>query len=97
MTTTTILDGTGTTSSPFTVDRWGRVTVSVSGASQAAMVVVEARPADEPTAPWVPAQGGVWDAAQIRHLRAGPGLTYRARAAVAGPVVRITTALGVTT
>ena len=95
--TETILDGTGTTSPAFTFDRWGRVTVFVSGASAAVTVAIEARPADEPGAPWVPAQGGVWQQDQVRHLRAGPGLEYRARAAAAGPVVRITTELGVTT
>ena len=69
----------------------------VTGASVAAAVQLDARPADVPTAAWVPVAGATFDADEMKTWCVDHLLEYRARAGSAGPTVRITTELGMTT
>ena len=94
MATQTILDGTTTTSPSVRFDRWGRASVSVSGATSSNTVVMEGRPAGE-SAPWVALADGVWDSPEVRLLRVDAAYEYRFRAGSAGPTARITTELGI--
>ena len=97
MATQTILDGTAAVSPAFTFDRWGQASVTVSGATDSNVVVMEARPVGDSSADWVPLRAGTWDAPEVRELRVDAGLSYRFRSAAAGPVAKVTTQLGVLT
>lgn len=90
MASTPLLTGTETESAAFTVRSPYRATLYARAVPAGRTVSLEARPADDASAPWI-ATEVFFAVPGIEGLEASEGLAYRLVASAAGPVVSLVT------